>query len=173
MAQQKIFHYPHPILRRAADPVQDATAGVVQKLITDLSQIMVENNGIGLAAPQIGVSLAVVVIQTADGIVGLINPKIMRSATLTESVEEGCLSLPGTYGLVPRSKVVRVQARLPDGKGKTFQADGLLARVLQHEIDHCNGVLFIDRVEKFTTGADRLRALWLEGSASKQPARRS
>lgn len=172
MAQQKIFHYPHPILRRAADSVPDATAGVVQKLITDLCQTMVKNNGIGLAAQQIGVSLSVVVIQAADGIIGLINPKIVAYSRRFESNEEGCLSVPGVYGLVPRSKRVRVHARLPNGQEKTFTAVGLFARVLQHEVDHCHGVLFLDRVKKITSGADRLRELWREGSASKQPARR-
>ena len=160
MAILPLTQFPLAALRRAADAVSDATAPFIGALVRDLRETMLAANGIGLAAPQVGVALRVIVVKTDDGWLGLINPVIVESSHRWESGEEGCLSIPGVFGLVRRSFRIRVTARSPVGEPVRFATEGLLARVLQHEVDHLNGILFIDRLDRFTAGNDRLRELW-------------
>jgi peptide deformylase len=124
-------------------------------LIDAMFEAMEEEKGVGLAAPQIGQSLRVVVINTRQDRerIALINPKIVKESPETSEFTEGCLSVPGIEGLIIRPKAVKVRALTPEGKRVEISDDDLLARVLQHEIDHLNGILFVDRL----SDQDKLR----------------
>ena len=136
-----------PILRQKAEPVKKIDDSVHQ-LIEDMFETMESAGGIGLAAPQIGVSTQIIVVDISQHFpdcppVALINPLIMK-ASGEELGEEGCLSLPEHRGIVRRAGSVTIQALLPNGKEMELNENHLMARVLQHEIDHLNGILFID-----------------------------
>jgi peptide deformylase len=147
MAVLKIRKYGDPALRKGAMPVGEVTPEV-RKIIADMTETMYDEVGIGLAAPQVGISLRLIVISDEEGrgVQALLNPVIVdRSGEVTG--EEGCLSIPGVFAPVTRAARVTVEARSVDGKPLAIEARGLRARVLQHEIDHLDGVLFIDRVD--------------------------
>lgn len=137
-----------PILRTKAEPVADITAEV-RTLITDMFETMYAEDGVGLAAPQVGIGQRVIVVDPRDESVepfALVNPQIQRASDDTEKGEEGCLSLPGLKEMVERPTTVTVTGLSDAGEPVTIEAEGLLARILQHEIDHVDGILFIDRV---------------------------
>lgn len=117
------------------------------ELLDDMAETMYQNDGVGLAAPQVGILRRVVVIDTGEGLIELVNPVIAASSGHQEEYE-GCLSCPGEYGIVKRPKKVTVRAQ--DRNGKTFTRDGedLLARAFCHELDHLEGILFLDLAEK-------------------------
>lgn len=119
-----------------------------QELIRDLALTMKENNGIGLAAPQVGKNIRIFVVSFKDAFQVCINPKITRKSLRKEIEEEGCLSLPGKWGMVKRSKKVTLEFLNQNGEKIKIKATGLLSRVLQHELDHLDGVLFIDKIIK-------------------------
>jgi len=141
-----------PVLRTKAKKVKKIDASV-QKLIDDMIDTMHAAPGVGLAAPQVGVSLRVVVIETPDdGLMALINPEVVKTSG-ERLVMEGCLSVPGYQAEITRSRQVTVKALDRDGKEVRIKAvDTLLAQALEHEIDHINGVLYID----YLTSADEL-----------------
>ncbi|NLZ93782.1 MAG: peptide deformylase, partial [Firmicutes bacterium] len=120
------------------------------KLLNDMAETMYDANGVGLAAPQIGIAKRLVVIDVADenNLLKLINPEIIARSG-RETAIEGCLSFPGVAGEVERAGSVTVKALVPTGETIELQATGLLARALQHEIDHLDGILFVDRVSRF------------------------
>ena len=134
-----------PVLKEKAKPVAKITK-TVRSLLDNMVQTMQEADGVGLAAPQVGVSLRVVVIDVGEGLIELINPVIVASEGC-ETGTEGCLSIPGMYGEVERFTSVTVQGIDRQGAPITVQGYGLLARALQHEIDHLEGVLFIERAQ--------------------------
>ena len=134
-----------PVLKEKAKPVAKITK-TVRSLLDNMVQTMQEADGVGLAAPQVGVSLRVVVIDVGEGLIELINPEIVASEGC-ETGTEGCLSIPGMYGDVERFTAVTVQGIDRQGAPITVQGYGLLARALQHEIDHLEGVLFIERAQ--------------------------
>ena len=136
-----------PVLREKARKVKKIDASI-QKLIDDMIDTMHAAPGVGLAAPQVGQSLRVVVIETPeDGLLALINPEVVKSSG-HRRVIEGCLSVPGYQAEITRSKQVTVKALNRDGKEIRLKAsDNLLAQALEHEIDHINGVLYIDYLE--------------------------
>ena len=145
---------PDPVLRQKSKRVR-AIDGSIQKLIGDMLETMHSVGGVGLAAPQVGVPLRVIVI----GIPGeedivLINPEVVRRAG-ERLVNEGCLSIPGYVGQIKRAETVRVKGRDQSGKEVRIKADDLLAQALEHEIDHLNGVLYIDYLESM----DELRKI--------------
>jgi len=144
---------PDPFLRQTAKPVESPTSPEWQELIEDMILTMRNENGIGLAAIQIGVNARVIVIETKEGPLGFINPEITKRSEATEDGEEGCLSVPGTFGTVRRSQSVTMKSFTASGEEQHTQAQGLFARVIQHEIDHLDGILFIDKVEDFTREA--------------------
>lgn len=120
----------------------------MQRLIFDLVETMAKKDGIGLAAPQIGEPIRIVAIQNGENAIVLVNPKICGKSFSKVVMEEGCLSVPGVFGNVKRPKSIRVKAFNQEGKAVDFKADGLLARVIQHETDHLDGILFIDKMIK-------------------------
>ena len=134
-----------PVLKEKAKPVSKITK-TVRTLLDNMSQTMQDADGVGLAAPQVGVSLRVIVIDVGEGLIELINPEIIESEGC-ETSTEGCLSIPGMYGDVERFTSVTVQGLDRQGNVATVRGTGLLARALQHEIDHLEGVLFIERAQ--------------------------
>lgn len=163
MAVHEILTSEQPVLRQKAKKVKRVDASTL-KLIDDMFESMHAANGLGLAAPQIGVSLRVLVVELpkdeADpgprktrGVfdsgepIALVNPEIVKSDG-EQFGEEGCLSIPGYVGMVRRTMKVTVKGLNRKGKEVRVKGEGLLARALQHEIDHLNGVLFTDRLEK-------------------------
>ena len=154
MAVLDVRLYGDPVLRKVAEPVAAVTPEI-KRIIADLEETMWQQVGVGLAAPQVGISLRIVVMDDGKrGSKALINPVIAeRRGTVRE--EEGCLSLPGIFGEVERSKWVRVSAMDGDGQPVEFEAQGLQAKAIQHEIDHLDGVLFIDRLPPVTR--DRIK----------------
>lgn len=148
-AERPVFKIPDPVLRQTALPVTKVAAKT-QKLIDELMRVMKQANGVGLAATQMGVMQRVIVI-APDGVkpTAIINPKVVK-AEGEQIGQEGCLSIPGLYGDVKRALYVEVEALDRKGREVVFELEGMPARVVQHEIDHLDGVLFIDKVDVTT-----------------------
>jgi len=145
MAEREIETYPNSVLRKQAKAVSKLDRGV-KKLIDDMVATMRESSGLGLAANQIGVLQKVFVYDDGTGLGVLINPEIV-SATGEQIGIEGCLSVPGLQGEVRRASEIVVKGKDLNGKPVKIKAEGLLARIIQHEIDHLDGTLFIDRAD--------------------------
>ena len=150
MAVLPLRYHPDPVLRQKAKRVKNID-GSLQQLIDDMIETMRTTSGVGLAAPQVGISLRLAVIEIpppdSAGPFVLINPE-MVSCSGERDVEEGCLSLPGFRGTIQRSVSVVVKARDRHGNEYKIKSDGLLAEALEHEIDHLNGVLYIDHMRE-------------------------
>ena len=145
MAILEIKKYPDPILRKKSQEVEVVTEEI-KKLGQDMLETMLANQGIGLAAPQVGVLKRIIVVQTEKGPQIFINPKIIKKSQETIIGEEGCLSFFGLFLKIKRAKEVEVEALDENGEKISLKAEGLPARVFQHEIDHLEGILFIDRL---------------------------
>lgn len=136
------------ILRKKAEPVPEIN-DEIRDLVNDMFDTMIENNGVGLAGPQVGKSLRLFVIIADDDVRRVfINPQIIKTSTQVGEYDEGCLSIPQVYETITRPLEVTVQAYNEEGKLFTLEADGLLARIIQHEYDHLDGILYIDRGDK-------------------------
>jgi peptide deformylase len=149
---RKIIYYPDDVLRQETRPV-DEVDDEVRALVDDMIETMYDAQGIGLAAPQIGVLDRITVIDTRSGAEDeepdlhvLINPEIVWTSEETGTYDEGCLSIPGVYEEVERPERVRVRALDRDGEPYEIEADGLLSVCIQHEVDHLDGVLFLDHI---------------------------
>lgn len=146
MAIRKIRHDGDDILRKVCKPIEKMTPRI-QTLIEDMYETMYEANGVGLAAPQVGILKRVVVIDIGDdNAYTLINPEIIE-ADGEQTGEEGCLSLPGLQGTVTRPNHVICRAQNEEMEVYTIEAEGLLARAICHELDHLDGILYKDKVE--------------------------
>jgi len=146
MAMRIMRHLPDPVLRQKAKRVPTIDSSI-QRLIDDMVETMQQANGVGLAAPQVGVSLRVVVVQMpGEEPMAIINPKIVKRAGERE-VAEGCLSLPGYAGEIKRSVSVIVKGQNRQGKAIRLKTTGLMAEALEHELDHLNGILYVDHLE--------------------------
>ena len=158
MALLQMRYDPDPILREKAKRIKTFDANL-KKLVADMFETMHENIGVGLAAPQIGQSIRLLVAELEPDPkegergfkVALCNPEIVKANEEMEEGPEGCLSIPGWVGEVPRHTSITVKAQTPEGTEVRIKADNYFARVLQHEIDHLNGVLFTDRVVNIKT----------------------
>lgn len=143
----KILTQPNPVLRKKSVEINLAEIKNrgFKKLISDMGKTMLKTDGVGLAAPQIGKNIRLAVINFKDGVFCLINPKLTKKSWAREFGQEGCLSIPGVFGQVKRHK--KISLTYYDGQGKKVKltAVGLMARVIQHEIDHLDGILFIDK----------------------------
>jgi peptide deformylase len=147
MAILPICHFPNESALRQKAKRVSRIDGSVQRLIDNMMETMQRANGVGLAAPQVGVPLRVIVLQMPDEEpVAIINPELVKSAGEQE-VTEGCLSIPGYFGEIKRSASVTVKGRDRQGKAIRIKAAGLKAEALEHELDHLNGVLYIDHLE--------------------------
>jgi len=147
-----VIQEPAPVLRRKSEKFEKIGSSEAKKLVSEMLETMKEKRGVGIAAPQINKGVQAIIVDTADGPLALYNPKLLKSSKKKESGEEGCLSVAGVYGIVPRFTSVEVEAQNEKGEIIRVKAEGFFARVLQHEIDHINGVLFIDRATKITEG---------------------
>ena len=162
MSILKVSRMGHPVLRKKvpAIPPGEITSAPIQRLIDDLAQTMLEYNGVGLAAPQVHEELRVFVAQVVRDqddeeedeakrpeILALINPEIKPSSGQVEEDWEGCLSIPDLRGLVPRYRDISVRGYDRTGRPIELRASGFMARVIQHETDHLDGVLFLDRMK--------------------------
>ena len=150
MAVRQIVVMGDPILRTATAEV-DAFDRDLKMLVRDLFETMYHAEGIGLAAPQIGISRRVIVIdlrseEQPEARLALINPSVVWASAESDKEPEGCLSIPGLEEVIKRSLAIRVEAVDIDGGRMELEAEGLFARVLQHEMDHLDGILFVDRV---------------------------
>lgn len=143
---RRLVVYPDSRLRRLAQPVDIARLQdkKFQELIVDMAKTMIVKDGIGLAAPQVGRNWRLIVVNTDEGVWPMINPVITKLSSSTSLEEEGCLSLPNTFGQVRRAKSLHCHYLDELGQECNLTAHGTLARVIQHEVDHLNGVLFID-----------------------------
>ncbi|RDE10030.1 peptide deformylase [Pelagibacterium lacus] len=153
MAVREILILPDPLLRKVAEPVAEFD-DELKKTVEDMFETMYEAPGIGLAGPQIGYMKRVIVIDLADeenpdsGKIAMVNPEIVGVSETTEISEEGCLSIPEFYYEVERPAEVTVKYRTPEGEEVTRHATGRLAVCMQHEIDHLDGVLYIDYLSR-------------------------
>ena len=158
MALAQVRQYPDSVLRLRANEVSEFDEPLAD-LVLRMGRLMQEARGVGLAAPQIGILQRVLVYQTAEDeeVNALVNPRIVESAGESETADEGCLSLGAASVVVPVERPVRVtvEAARPDGSNLRLEVEGLEARVIQHELDHLDGILTIDR----TAPDDRRRAL--------------
>ena len=146
MALRQIVQIGDPVLRKKSKVVEKIDAKIIQ-LLDDMADTMYHADGVGLAAPQVGILKRVVVIDIGDGLLELINPEIIETSG-EQLDDEGCLSVAGEAGAVRRP--YRVKVRACDRNGNLFEIEGeeLLARAFCHEIDHLDGVLFVDKIEK-------------------------
>ena len=143
----RITHYPAGVLAKEASPVEEISDNIRQ-LVEKMIDIMLKNKGVGLAAPQIGVSLRLFIISldgTKEAVKVYVNPTVTPTGEL-DLVEEGCLSVPSIFTKIRRYKKCKVTATNLDGNEFTEEADGLFARVLQHENDHINGITIVNRM---------------------------
>lgn len=147
MSVKDIVPFGDPILRKTAKPVDGITDRVI-KLLNDMADTLYASDGrAGLAAPQVGILRRVIVMDCGDGLIELINPVILEAGG-EQTGPEGCLSYPGYFGNVKRAAHVHITSLNRQGETFELKAEGFLARCIQHEIDHLNGVLFIDHVEE-------------------------
>jgi peptide deformylase len=158
MSNLEIKIYPNPVLQKVAKKidVKKIATKEFQKFLDGMAETMIVSKGIGLAAPQVGRLDRVFVVNTKDGALPWINPKIVTRSIKKDVAEEGCLSIPKVYGKVKRAYQIKMKALDKDGVEQTIIAKGLYARVIQHEIDHLDGVLFIEKALEITSGAGYL-----------------
>jgi peptide deformylase len=160
MAILPISFIPDPVLLQKARKVASID-GAIHRLIDDMIDTMRAVSGVGLAAPQVGKPLRIAVIELPDEeVITLINPEIVKRQG-ERIVVEGCLSVPGYRGMVKRSMWVKIKAQDRDGKHIRIKGEELLAQALEHEIDHLNGILYVDQIE----GPDGLEKIQIEESS--------
>ncbi|MDI6603415.1 MAG: peptide deformylase [Patescibacteria group bacterium] len=145
MAILEIKKYPNPVLWKRCQEVQEVTEEI-KKLGLDMLETMIVNQGIGLAASQIGVLKRIIVVNLIQKPQVFINPEITKKSRETIIGDEGCLSFPGLFLKIKRAKEVEIEALNENGKKISLKVEGLPARVFQHEIDHLDGILFINRL---------------------------
>ena len=149
MGLRKILTDKEPALHKVCKPVEKFDRKL-HKLLDDMQETLAEANGVGLAAPQVGILRRVVIVDTGDGILELVNPELIETDGEQEGAE-GCLSVPGKYGLVKRPYYAKVRAQ--DRYGDWFEAEGeeLIGRCFCHELDHLDGILYTQVMERFMT----------------------
>ena len=149
MGLRKILTTDEPALHKVCRPV-DKFDWRLHKLLDDMHETLAEANGVGLAAPQVGILRRVVIVDTGEKILELVNPELLETDGEQEGAE-GCLSVPGKYGLVKRPYYAKVRAQ--DRNGEWFEAEGeeLIARCFCHELDHLDGIVYTEVMERFLT----------------------
>ena len=149
MGLRKILTYKDPALHKVCRPVEKFDWRL-HKLLNDMTDTLAEANGVGLAAPQVGILRRVVIVDTGEEILELVNPELVETSG-EQCGAEGCLSVPGKYGLVKRPNYAKVRAQ--DRNGEWFEAEGeeLIARCFCHELDHLDGIVYTEVMERFLT----------------------
>lgn len=178
MAIRKVSRMGHPVLRQRAAEISPAQmqSSQMQRLIDDMIETMIDYEGIGLAAPQVFEPLRLIVLGNPDAdpqdeaaipLTVLFNPQFTTLSPERLDAWEGCLSIPQLRGVVPRSTAVEVRGYDREGQAVELEAEGLFARVLQHEIDHLDGVLFLDRMADLQTLTflEEYQRYWLDAEA--------
>lgn len=153
----EITELGNPVLRQRASEVEDLSDEKVKTFIDDLIDTCIDSNGVGIAAPQVNESKRIFIISSRPnprypnapelGPIALINPEITSSSDEKEKGWEGCLSIPGIRGLVPRHKTIKVKYLTRDGQEVENEFSDFIARIFQHELDHLNGIVFLDRID--------------------------
>ncbi len=154
-----IVKLPAQVLRRPVTNVTFPLSKTVRRLLKDMLETVIKADGIGLAAPQIGKDLNLALIyleQTGGPTFAIINPRITHYSKDVVPIEEGCLSMPGVYGMVKRPKKITIEYQDINGVAQTITDDGWVSRVCQHEVDHLLKTLIIDKLEKITQGQELL-----------------
>lgn len=149
MGIRKIMTVKEPCLHKVCRPVEKFD-GKLHKLLDDMKETLLDANGVGLAAPQVGILRRVVVVDTGEEMLELVNPELLETSGEQEGVE-GCLSVPGKYGLVKRPMVAKVRAQDRDGNWFEVEGEELIARCFCHEIDHLDGIVYTEVMERFLT----------------------
>ena len=149
MGIRKIMTVEDPCLHKVCRPVEKFD-GKLHKLLDDMKETLLDANGVGLAAPQVGILRRVVVVDLGDEMLELVNPELLETSGEQEGAE-GCLSVPGKYGLVKRPNFAKVRAQ--DRNGEWFEAEGeeLIARCFCHELDHLDGIVYTEVMERYLT----------------------
>lgn len=149
MGLRKIMTVKEPCLHKVCRPVEKFD-GKLHKLLDDMKETLAEANGVGLAAPQVGILRRVVVVDTGEEMLELVNPELLE--TSGEQVgSEGCLSVPGKYGIVKRPNYAKVRAYDRDGNEFEVEGDELMARCFCHELDHLDGIVYTEIMERYLT----------------------
>jgi peptide deformylase len=143
----EVLTYPNPILQKKSLPIDNPTDLEIKQLITEMTKTMRAHNGVGLAAPQVGKNIQLFLTEIDDELLVFINPKIEKLSGKEVRAEEGCLSFPGKYLPIVRPNKVKVKFTDAGGRKQILKAEGLLARAIQHEFDHLQGILFIEKTE--------------------------
>jgi peptide deformylase len=153
MSRLTLVKEPTPSLRVRSTEVAASDIGSerIKTLIKDMKETMYHEKGVGIAAPQVGVNERVIIVEMEDGPTGFINPKISSPSFATTAPEEGCLSVPGVFGLVKRNKRIKLEAFSEDGEPINMEVTGFPAIIFQHEVDHLDGTLFIDKAYEITS----------------------
>ena len=152
MARYKVVIAGDPVLRRISHPVKEVNENI-KKLLNNMAETMYYAKGVGLAAPQVGISKRVIVVDIGDGLFKLVNPEIISSSGIQDG-PDGCLSVPNIVGNVKRSEHIKVKALNENGDEVVIDASGYLARAFQHEIDHLNGIIFTDKATEIERMSD-------------------
>lgn len=149
MGIRKIMTVKEPCLHKVCRPMEKFD-GKLHKLLDDMKETLLDANGVGLAAPQVGILRRVVVVDTGEEMLELVNPELLETSGEQEGAE-GCLSVPGKYGLVKRPMVAKVRAQDRDGNWFEVEGEELIARCFCHEIDHLDGIVYTEVMERFLT----------------------
>ena len=149
MGIRKIMTVKEPCLHKVCRPVEKFD-GKLHKLLDDMKETLLDANGVGLAAPKVGILRRVVVVDTGEEMLELVNPELLETSGEQEGAE-GCLSVPGKYGLVKRPMVAKVRAQDRDGNWFEVEGEELIARCFCHEIDHLDGIVYTEVMERFLT----------------------
>ena len=152
MARYNVVITGDPVLRKICRPVKEVNDNI-RKLLDNMAETMYYAKGVGLAAPQVGISKRVIVVDIGDGLCKLVNPEIISSSGIQDG-PEGCLSVPNIVGNVKRSEHIKVKALNENGDEVVIDASGYLARAFQHEIDHLNGIIFTDKATEIERMSD-------------------
>lgn len=143
----EIITYPNPILTQPSQPITNPTDLEIKQLVTEMTKTMRAHDGIGLAAPQVGKNIRLFLVEIDHNLTVFINPEIQKLSGKETRMEEGCLSFPGQYLPIVRSSKVKIKFTDASGQKQIIKATGLLARAIQHEFDHLEGILFIERTD--------------------------
>jgi len=157
---REIVKYPNPLLKKKSEEVKEISEDI-KILIEDMIETMIKNKGVGLAAPQVGESKRIIIVQTEKGSKVFINPIITKRSWRKEIMEEGCLSFPGPYLKIKRATEIEVNALNEKGERIKTKAQGLIARIIQHEIDHLDGILIFNRLSFWQRFKNKNKFQWI------------